>query len=495
MQASIRGCCAKATLARNAAAPSVKAWRSQITTHRLLTALRCHSHPAEASSSSNMHTESQQMLSVAPMMDWTDLHFRQLCRLISKQTWLYTEMVVDQTLLHNPDTDRFLWFPPEQHPIVCQLGGSNPKTLAAAAKVVAKYGYDEINLNCGCPSERVAGAGCFGAAMMLQPQLVAQCCQAMQEAVPHIPITVKCRLGVDETDSYEALCTFIKTVSEQSSVRHFIMHCRKCMLSGLNPAQNRTIPPLKREWVLALKRDFPHLQFSLNGVVQNCQEAASIIGHRQEGVEGGGGLHGVMIGRQAFYQTWDCLADADRTVFGATSNPAISRRQVLEKYGKYADAMIGKWLVRDNGQKNPNVRTVFKPLLNMFHGERGSKRWKQAVDGKFKSATSVSELLKDTLECFPNDVLDAPPKQRPVVAWQVDLNLPEPAPKRQCCGDVDSKRAVAMTEQLPSTNEVQLHGQHDGQTGGDAITDTDGDDQDKVLLAAGDCSVAASVAA
>jgi hypothetical protein len=168
--------------------------------------------------------------------------------------------------------------------------------------------------------------------------------------------------------------------------------------------------------------------------------------------------------------------------------------QVLEQYGKYADAMIGKWLVRDNGQKNPNVRTVFKPLLNMFHGERGSKRWKQAVDGKFKTATSVSELLKDTLECFPDDVLDAPPKRHPAVAWQFDHDLPEPAPKRQCCGDVDSKRAVAMTEQLPSSKEVQLHSQHEGPAHGDAIIDTDSDDQDKVLLAAGDCSVAASVA-
>ena len=156
--------------------------------------------------------------------------------------------------------------------------------------------------------------------------------------------------------------------------------------------------------------------------------------------------------------------------------------------------MIGKWLIRDNGQKNPNVRTVFKPLLNMFHGARGSKRWKQAVDAKFKTATSVSELLNDTLECFPDDVLDAPPKRHPVIAWQVDLNLPEPASKRQCCGDMDSRRAVAMTEQLPSPDETQVRSQHDGLASGDAIIGTDGDDQDKVLLAAGDCSVAASVA-
>ncbi|KAL3135811.1 hypothetical protein ABBQ32_007373 [Trebouxia sp. C0010 RCD-2024] len=430
-----------------------------------------------------MHIQSEQLLSVAPMMDWTDLHFRQLCRLLSKHTWLYTEMVVDQTLLHNPNTDRFLWFPSEQHPIVCQLGGSNPQTLAAAAKVVARYGYDEINLNCGCPSERVAGAGCFGAAMMLQPALVAQCCQAMQDAVPHIPVTVKCRLGVDETDSYEALCTFIRTVSEQSSVSHFIIHCRKCMLSGLNPAQNRTIPPLRREWAWALKRDFPHLQFSLNGVVQNCQEAAAIIDHRQDGVEGGGSMHGVMIGRQAFYQTWDCLADADRSVFGARANPALSRRQVLTDYAAYGDSVLGKWFVRENGQQNPNVRTVFKPLLNMFHGERGSKRWKQVVDAKFKTASSVSGLVKDTLECFPEEVLDAPPKQHPVCEWQPQPDsIPEPPTKKQCCGDLRTSQLESMAKQLVTENSV------DDDRGVDSH-------KDQVLLHAEDCAVAAPVTA
>lgn len=434
-------------------------------------------------SSSNMHIQSQQLLSVAPMMDWTDLHFRQLCRMISKHTWLYTEMIVDQTLIHNQEPDRFLWFPPEQHPIVCQLGGSNPQTLAAAAKIVAKYGYDEINLNCGCPSERVAGAGCFGAAMMLQPKLVADCCQAMQEAVPHIPVTVKCRLGVDETDSYGALCTFIRTVSEHSSVRHFIIHCRKCMLSGLNPAQNRTIPPLRREWAWALKRDFPHLQFSLNGVVQNCQEAAAIIDHCQDDVEGGGGMHGVMIGRQAFYQTWDCLADADRSVFGASENPTLSRRQVFEEYAKYGDAMVGKWFTKGNGQKNPNVRTVFKPLLNLFHGERGSKRWKQAVDTKFKTATTVSGLLQDTLMSFPDEVLDAPPKQHPAFEWQLQSDsLPEPPLKKQCCDDLRDKKMDVIAAQhvavklLDGAEKEQSH-------------------EDQVLLNAEDCAVAAPVTA
>ena len=167
--------------------------------------------------------------------------------------------------------------------------------------------------------------------------------------------------------------------------------------------------------------------------------------------------------------------------------------QVLHEYGRYADAMIGKWLVRDNGQKSPNVRTVFKPLLNMFHGERGSKRWKQAVDARFKTATSVSDLLKETLECFPDDVLDAPPKTHPVVQWEPD-SLPQPAQKKQCCGDVDSQRAVAITQQLSKLSEVDGCEEQNGHEANDTAIDDEAD-QDKVLLAAGDCSVSASVAA
>ncbi|KAK9829203.1 hypothetical protein WJX72_004471 [[Myrmecia] bisecta] len=368
-----------------------------------------------------------QLLSVAPMMDWTDVHYRQLARLLSKNTWLYTEMVVDKTLIHNPDHDRFLWFPPEQHPVVCQLGGSDPASLAAAVKIVERYGYDEINLNCGCPSSRVAGAGCFGAALMLRPELVAACCQAMAEATS-IPITVKCRLGVDDVDSYEELCHFIHTVAEGSPVRHFHMHSRKCLLKGLDPHQNRTIPPLKREWVFALKRDFPHLHFYLNGGVLGHVEAAEAIAHR---TEGGGSIHGAMIGRAAYYQPWDCLSDVDLRLYGAETNAAISRRQVLEEYGRYGDSMVleeygrygdsmvGRFM--DNGKiRAPNVRTIVKPLLNMFHGEPGCKKWKQALDKALKSATSVSSVLQETLVHIPDRVLDAPPKvaTAPVLAFE-----------------------------------------------------------------------------
>ncbi|KAG1670301.1 hypothetical protein FOA52_003651 [Chlamydomonas sp. UWO 241] len=187
------------------------------------------------------------------MMDWTDLHYRQLARLLSKRTWLWTEMVVDSTVIHTENLDKHLWFPPEQSPLVLQLGGSDPAKLAAATAKALAYGYDEINLNCGCPSDRVAGAGCFGASMMLQPELVAACMKAIGDAAQGTPVTVKCRLGVDEADSYDALKAFVATVSDGSPVTHFIVHARKCFLSGLNPQQNRTVPPLRHEWVYSLK--------------------------------------------------------------------------------------------------------------------------------------------------------------------------------------------------------------------------------------------------
>jgi tRNA-dihydrouridine synthase A len=334
-------------------------------------------------------------------MDWTDVHYRQLARLMSKRTWLWTEMVVDKAVLNTPQPDRFLWFPPEQRPIVLQLGGSDPETLAAAAVKVrappaargrrlgpgpvavawatpgsatrqpdvnarapahtlprsppfpppaskaAPYGYDEINLNCGCPSDRVAGAGCFGAALMLTPALVADCMAAMRSALdaagyPHVPLSVKCRLGVDDADSYAQLQEFVRAVSETGGVRHFVVHARKCLLRGLSPAQNRSVPPLRHEWVWGLKRDFPHLHFSLNGGVQNGDEAAGALALDVPGV-GPSGVSGVMVGRAAYNDPWGVLGDADVAVFGEAANPARSRRDVLERYLAYCDTMLGRW--------------------------------------------------------------------------------------------------------------------------------------------------------
>ncbi|CAL8471488.1 g11030 [Coccomyxa elongata] len=363
----------------------------------------------------------RQLLSVAPMMDWTDVHYRQMARLISKHTWLYTEMVVDQTIIHNPNTDRFLWFPPEQRPIVCQLGGSDPAKLAEAAKIVARYGYDEINLNCGCPSDRVAGAGCFGASLMLQPDTVAECCSAMRQAVDST-ITVKCRLGVDNVDSYEALCNFISVVSKGSGVSHFIMHARKCLLKGLSPHENRTIPPLRYEWVFALKRDFPHLEFSLNGGLDSCQQAAAALQHSVDGAS----IHGVMIGRSAYNHPWACLADADVAVFGAAENAAKSRREVLAKYVEYADAVVGRYGVKPDGSRMPNVRTVARPLLNLFVGEPSGRKWRHLLDvALLKKPATISEVVQEVIKCVPEHVLDAPPKPRAQPAFAT-AQLPPP---------------------------------------------------------------------
>jgi len=355
----------------------------------------------------------EQRLSVAPMMDYTDVHYRQLARLMSKNTWLYTEMVVDKTLIHNPNHDGFLWFPPEQHPISCQLGGSDPESLAKAAEFVAAYGYDEINLNCGCPSDRVAGAGCFGAAMMLQPKLVAECCSAMARAAPGIPITVKCRIGVDDQDSYDFMHRFIQIVSSESPVTHFIIHARKCLLKGLNPHQNRTIPPLRYQWLLALKRDFPHLQFSLNGGILTLEESVAALQYPCPNDTNG--IHGVMIGRAAYGSSWAVLSGADVAIWGEESNPVRNRKELLYKYAEYADGMIGKWAVKDDGYKCPNVRVLTKPLLGMFTGEPRGKKWRAAVDTALKTATSVTEVLDATLSVLPEDVLLKGPMPVPEV--------------------------------------------------------------------------------
>ncbi len=348
-----------------------------------------------------------QKLSIAPMMDYTDVHYRQLARLMSRNTWLYTEMVVDKTLIFNPNHDKFLWFPPEQHPISCQLGGSDPESLAQAAKVVASYGYDEINLNCGCPSDKVAGAGCFGAAMMLHPENVAACCSAMAEAAPSIPITVKCRIGVDDVDSYDSLHNFIKIVSAQSPVMHFIIHARKCLLKGLSPHQNRTVPPLRYEWLLALKRDFPAIQFSLNGGILTLEETRAALDYPC--AHGTDGIHGVMIGRAAYSSPWKLLSDADVAIWDEESNPGKSRKEVLYKYAEYADAMVGKWHVKKDGHKVPSVRVLVKPVIGMFAGEKNGKKWRAGVDQALRTANSVTEVLDATLPILSDDVLDAPP--------------------------------------------------------------------------------------
>ena len=383
-----------------------------------------------------------QLLSVAPMMDYTTPHFRVLCRLLSRRTWLYTEMEVDQTLVHtdHPRLDRFLDFPLSTHPSVLQLGGSDPETLARATAVAAPYGYDEINLNCGCPSPKVAGKGSFGAAMMLEPTLVAECVAAMAENAGGAPVTVKCRIGVDDVDSYEDARRFVEVVApalppapSAGGRPLFAVHARKALLDGLSPAENRTVPPLRHEWVHALARDFPDVGFALNGGVTTLAEAAAIArGDGAEAYEGRefgradegrelealprGALVGCMVGRAAHADPWGVLATADTDVFGEATNPRASRRELLARYAEYADAAAGRHGITKDGYAVPSLRHLMHPLQNVFAGEPNAKRWRREVDetlkrvGRDPSAT-VASVLDATLGVLSDETLDAPPKR------------------------------------------------------------------------------------
>ncbi|XP_049936733.1 uncharacterized protein LOC116245931 [Nymphaea colorata] len=331
--------------------------------------------------------------SVAPMMDWTDNHYRTLARLISKHAWLYTEMVVAETIVHQQENlDRFLAFPPEQHPIVLQIGGSNLENLAKATELANSYNYDEINLNCGCPSGKVAGHGCFGAQLMFRPKFVGEAMAAIASN-SSVPVSVKCRIGVDDRDTYDQLCEFVDTVSSCSPTRHFIIHARKALLKGLNPAENRRIPPLKYEYYFGLLRDFPDLQFTINGGITCIDE---VLAARSQGA------HGVMVGRAAYRNPWSMLGHVDSTIYGLPAS-TISRRQIIEKFQGYSDSVIGKY-----GPNRPSLRSVVKPLLNIFHSEPGNSLWKCKVDAAMRQCKTVKSLLEETLEAIPDSILDAP---------------------------------------------------------------------------------------
>ncbi|KAF8398398.1 hypothetical protein HHK36_017325 [Tetracentron sinense] len=335
---------------------------------------------------------------VAPMMDWTDNHYRTLARLISKHAWLYTEMVVAETIVHQEENlDRFLAFSPEQHPIVLQIGGSNLENLAKAAALANAYCYDGINLNCGCPSGKVAGHGCFGVRLMLNPKFVGEAMSAIASN-SDAPVSVKCRIGVDDHDSYNELCDFIYTVASKSPTRHFIIHARKALLNGISPAKNRKIPPLKYEYYFGLLRDFPDLQFTINGGI-TCTDEVNAA--RKEGA------HGVMVGRAAYNNPWSTLGHVDTSVYGVASS-GVSRRQVLEQFQVYGDSILGKY-----GPNKPNLRQMVKPLLNIFHSEPGNGLWKRKADAALRHCTTIESFLEETLEAIPDSVLDSTPAKGP----------------------------------------------------------------------------------
>lgn len=288
------------------------------------------------------------------MMDWSDTHCRYFWRLLTRRARLYTEMVTTAAIIHG-DRDRFLNFNDEEHPLALQLGGSNPTELLECARMAEDRGFDEINLNCGCPSDRVQN-GKIGAVLMTEPERVADCIAAMAEAVS-IPVTVKHRLGVDALDSEEHLHNFVAIVA-QAGCKLFIVHARKAWLSGLSPKENREVPPLQYDRVIRLKAAFPALGFVLNGGIKTLADA-------QKYAET---LDGVMIGREA-YQNPFILSDVDRHIYGCTDNPR-SRDEVLAEFSRYCAAKVA------DGRR---ISAMTRHVMGLYHGQSGGRIFRRYI--------------------------------------------------------------------------------------------------------------------
>ncbi len=310
---------------------------------------------------------------VAPMLDWTDRHCRFFHRLLSRNALLYSEMITTGALIHG-DRQRFLEFNGAEHPLALQLGGSNPADLAVCARMAEDHGYDEVNLNVGCPSDRVQN-GRFGACLMAEPNLVADCIAAMKQAVL-IPVTVKSRIGIDERDSYEELIHFITTVAD-AGCTSFIIHARKAWLSGLSPKQNREIPPLRYDFVFQLKTELPSLEFILNGGVTSLEQAEEVLQF----------VDGVMIGREVYQKPY-LLAEVDRRLFGA-SDDILTREQVLSLLIPY---------IQQELKKGVRLHSITRHILGLFHGRPGARAWRRFLSDHAGKPGADENVLLEALK-------------------------------------------------------------------------------------------------
>jgi tRNA-dihydrouridine synthase A len=290
--------------------------------------------------------------SVAPMLDWTDRHCRYFLRQLSRHALLYTEMVTTGAIIHGKGD--YLAYSEEEHPVALQLGGSDPRQLAHCARLAEERGYDEVNLNVGCPSDRVQN-GRFGACLMGEARLVADCVKAMRDVVS-IPVTVKTRIGIDDQDSYAFLCDFVGTVAEQGGCETFIIHARKAWLSGLSPKENREVPPLDYPRVYQLKRDFPQLTMSINGGIKSLEEAQAHLQH----------MDGVMVGREA-YQNPGIMAAVDRVIFGTTGPDADPAATVRAMY-PYIEQELSR---------GTYLGHITRHMLGLFQGVPGARQWRR----------------------------------------------------------------------------------------------------------------------
>jgi tRNA-dihydrouridine synthase A len=307
------------------------------------------------------------------MMDWTDRHCRYFHRVMSRNTLLYTEMVTAPAVIHG-DRDRLLGFDLAEHPVALQLGGSNPDELARAARIGAEWGYDEINLNCGCPSDRVQ-SGCFGAVLMRSPDLVADCVAAMIAAQPR-EVTVKCRIGVDDDQPQEVLPRFLSAI-RAAGVRRVTIHARKAWLQGLSPKENREVPPLDYDLALAMKRDFPDLAISVNGGIASLAQAQAMLAR---------GFDGVMIGRAAYHEPWDVLAQADAVIWGGAEGP--DPWAVVDRMRPYVEAHL---------QAGGRLHQITRHMLGLFHGRTGARHWRRILSERANQPGAGQEVLDAAL--------------------------------------------------------------------------------------------------
>ncbi len=316
--------------------------------------------------------------SVAPMMAWTDRHARYFLRLISQRALLYTEMVPVNALIYN-DVERFLKFDPTEHPIALQLGGSDPKHLAKGSIISEQWGYDEINLNVGCPSDRVS-SGNFGACLMAEPQLVADCVRAMVEAT-NLPVTVKCRIGIDDMDTDAPLDSFVAGIIE-AGCQAVIVHARKAWLKGLSPKENRDVPPLDYKRVHRLKKDFPNIEIIINGGITSIDDGLSHLPL----------VDGVMLGRAAYENPY-ILSNVDGSFFDQMV-PALSRLDIVERMIPYCDREVS------NGTP---LHRITRHMLGLFHGCPGARHWRRHLSTNAVKPGASTSLLYEALELMNID--------------------------------------------------------------------------------------------
>ncbi|MFT3930707.1 MAG: tRNA dihydrouridine(20/20a) synthase DusA [Spongiibacteraceae bacterium] len=309
---------------------------------------------------------------VAPMIDWSDRHARFFWRLLSKNAVLYTEMITTGALLHGAAA-RFLRFDPSEHPVALQLGGSDPNDLAACAKFAEQHGYDEVNLNCGCPSDRVQN-GAFGACLMAQPQRVADCIKAMQDACS-LPVTIKHRIGIDDLDSYDAMANFVGTVAATGCTT-FIVHARKAWLSGLSPKENREIPPLRYPEVYRLKQEFPELNIVINGGIETIEACREHLQH----------VDGVMLGRAAYHTPY-LLSTVDRDLFDAQA-AVPTRADVIEGLLPYIEREL---------QSGATLHHITRHILGLYHGQHGGRQFRRLLSERAPRRDAGIDVLLDAL--------------------------------------------------------------------------------------------------